>query len=66
MLSVVLIAFGGFVALEGVVWAVFPAQMRWTYRRMMDEISDRDLHIVGAVSVFIGTLMLAYGVKTLT
>ena len=65
MLDVVLIAFGGFVTLEGLIWAVFPTQMRATYRRMMEEVSDRDLHYAGLLSVFVGCLMLAYGVKRL-
>jgi len=62
-MGIALIAFGGFVLLEGVIWACFPAQMREMYRRMMEEVADRDLHIVGLVSVFIGAVMLVYGVK---
>ena len=64
-MGIALIAFGGFVLIEGVIWACFPGQMREMYRRMMDEVADRDLHIVGLVSVFIGAAMLAYGVKLL-
>lgn len=64
-MGIALIAFGGFVLMEGVVWACFPSQMRNAYRRMMEEVADRDLHIVGLVSVFVGAAMLAYGVKLL-
>ncbi len=62
-MGIALIAFGGFVLIEGCIWACFPAQMREAYRRMMSDAKDRDLHIVGLISVFIGAAMLVYGIK---
>lgn len=64
-MAITLIAFGGFVLMEGIIWACFPTQMREAYRRLMQEVADRDLHIAGLVSVFTGAAMLAYGVKLL-
>lgn len=64
-MAITLIAFGGFVLMEGIIWACFPTQMREAYRRLMQEVADRDLHIAGLFSVFIGAAMLAYGVKLL-
>ena len=62
-MGIAFIAFGGFVLLEGVIWACFPAQMREAYRRVIEQTADRDLHIVGLVSVFIGAALLVYGIK---
>lgn len=61
--SVILIAFGGFILLEGLMWAIFPSAMRRTYDEMMKQVSDRDLHIAGVIGVFVGTCLLAYGAK---
>jgi len=62
-MGIALIAFGGFVLFEGIIWACFPAQMREAYRRVIEQTSDRDLHIVGLFSVFIGAALLFYGIK---
>ena len=62
-MGIALIAFGGFVLFEGFIWACFPTQMREAYRRLMTETKDKDLHIVGLISVFIGAAMLVYGIK---
>ena len=61
--AVVLVAFGGFVLMEGLMWAIAPTAMRRAYEQMIQQVTDRDLHIAGAFSVFIGTCMLAYGAK---
>ncbi len=61
--AVIIIAFGGFVLLEGLMWAIAPSAMRRTYNEMMKQVSDRDLHVAGAVGVFVGTALLAFGAK---
>jgi uncharacterized protein YjeT (DUF2065 family) len=61
--AVVLVAIGGFVLLEGLMWALAPRAMRRAYDEMMQQVSDRDLHIAGAAAVFVGTCLFAYGAK---
>jgi len=61
--AVILIAFGGFILLEGLIWALAPGAMRQAYDQMMKQVSDRELHIAGAVGVFVGVCLLAYGAK---
>ena len=45
------------------MWAVAPTAMRRAYNQMMQQVSDKDLHIVGAFAVFIGVCMFAFGAK---
>jgi uncharacterized protein YjeT (DUF2065 family) len=58
-----LIALGGFILLEGLIWAVIPSQMRGFIRQMLETTEDRALHHVGLVSVFLGMTLLVWGVK---
>ena len=61
--AIVLIAVGGFILLEGLMWAIAPTAMRRAYDQMMQQVSDRDLHIGGAIAVFIRTCLFAFGAK---
>jgi len=60
---VLLIALGGALAFEGVVWAVFPSQSRRLYAQMMQQMSDRDLHRGGLFCVALGAALLAFALK---
>jgi len=59
----ILVAIGGFILIEGLMWAVAPTGMRRAYDEMMRQVSDRDLHIGGAVAVFIGMCVFMIGTK---
>lgn len=61
--AIVLVALGGFILLEGLMWAIAPTAMRRAYDQMMSQVSDRDLHMGGAVAVFIGTCLFMLGAK---
>lgn len=61
--AIILVAIGGFILIEGLMWAMAPAAMRRAYDEMMRQVSDRDLHIGGAVAVFIGTCIFMIGAK---
>ena len=61
--AIVLVALGGFMLLEGLMWAIAPTSMRRAYDQMMQQVSDRDLHIGGAIAVFMGTCLFAFGAK---
>lgn len=63
MVAIILVALGGFILFEGLMWAVAPTAMRRAYDQMMQQISDRGLHIAGAFAVFIGTCLFAVGAK---
>ena len=61
--GIILVAIGGFILIEGLMWAMAPTAMRRAYDEMMRQVSDRDLHIGGAVAVFIGTCVFMIGTK---
>jgi len=61
--AIILVAVGGFILLEGIMWALAPTAMRRAYDQMMSQVSDRDLHVGGAVAVFIGICLFAFGAK---
>lgn len=61
--GIVLVAIGGFILIEGIMWAVAPTYMRRAYDEMMRQVSDRDLHIGGAIAVFIGMCLFMIGTK---
>ena len=61
--AIVLVAIGGFILLEGLLWSIAPTSMRRAYDQMMQQVSDRDLHIGGAIAVFTGTCLFALGAK---
>ena len=61
--AIILVAVGGFILLEGLMWAIAPTAMRRAYDQMMQQVSDRDLHIGGAIAVFIGTCLFVFGAK---
>jgi len=64
--AILLIAFGGALAIEGTAWAIFPGGLRRLYQDMISQMGERDLHISGLVSVFIGIILLFIGVNLLS
>ena len=64
--AILLIAFGGALALEGAVWAIFPGGLRRAYQEFLAQADERDLHITGAISVFVGVCLLLFGVSLLS
>lgn len=60
--TILLIALGGTLAIEGALWAVFPRQIKEMYRQML-EMPDRTLHIAGLASVAVGVALLVLGVQ---
>lgn len=61
--AIILVAIGGFILLEGLMWALAPTAMRRAYDQMMAQVSDRDLHMGGALAVFIGMCLFMMGTK---
>ena len=64
--AIVLIALGGALAIEGAAWAIFPGGLRRVYNQMMSQMSEKDLHIGGLISVFFGMCLLFAGVFMLS
>jgi len=62
---ILLIAFGGCLAFEGVVWAIFPSQMRRFYAEAF-AMGDKVLHQSGLVSLVIGILIIGFAVKSIS
>lgn len=61
--TILMIAIGGALAFEGVIWAIFPSQTRRMYQETMSQLDDRSLHIGGLVSVMFGVLLVGMAVK---
>lgn len=61
--GIILVAIGGFILIEGLIWAIAPTAMRRAYDEMMRQVTDRDLHTGGAIAVFIGTCVFMIGTK---
>ncbi|RKQ71673.1 hypothetical protein DES40_1000 [Litorimonas taeanensis] len=64
--AITLIALGGALAIEGAAWAIFPGGLRRLYLDMVSEMGERDLHVSGLISVFIGMVLLFLGVNLLS
>lgn len=64
--AILLIAFGGALAIEGAAWAIFPGGLRRLYQEMISQMGERDLHISGLASVFTGIILLLIGVNLLS
>lgn len=60
--TILAVAFGGCLAIEGAAWAIFPDQMREMYREMLS-LETLFLHRAGLVSVAVGVVMIAAAVK---
>ncbi len=62
-MAFVLTAIGGAMFFEGILWAVFPGGVRRLYNQVMAQMPDRDLHLSGLISVFIGVILMSLAVK---
>jgi len=61
-LTILAVAFGGCLALEGAAWAIFPSQMRDMYRDML-ALDNIMLHRAGLISVAIGVGVIALAIR---
>jgi len=61
--TIIAVAIGGALALEGVIWAVFPSQMRRAYQESLAQLDDKSLHMGGLICVLIGVLVVGAAVK---
>lgn len=61
--TIIAVAIGGVLALEGAIWAVFPSQTRRMYQEVMSQMDDKSLHIGGLISVLVGVVIIGAAVK---
>ena len=61
--TIIAVAIGGALAFEGVIWAIFPSQMRRMYQEAFSQLDDKALHIGGLISVLFGVLLVGAAVK---
>ncbi len=61
--AIILVAVGGFILLEGLLWALAPTAMRRAYDQLMQQITDKELHIGGVIAVFVGMCLFILGTK---
>ncbi len=65
LMTILMIAAGGALAIEGAAWAIFPSQMREIYQQAF-AAGDRMLHLSGLFSVAIGVVMIMWAVKSVS
>jgi len=58
--SIVLIAIGGTLFFEGLIWAIFPSASRKMYVQIFDQLDDRSLHFGGLASVVLGIILIGF------
>ena len=58
-----MIAIGGALLFEGIAWAIFPGGIRRLYQEMLSQLPDKDLHISGLISVFLGVVLIVSALK---
>ena len=61
--TIIAVAIGGVLALEGAIWAIFPSQTRRMYQETMSQMNDKSLHMGGLISVLIGVIIIGTAVK---
>jgi len=61
--TIIAVAIGGALALEGFIWAIFPSQMRRAYQESFAQLDDKSLHIGGLICVLFGVLLIGTAVK---
>ena len=56
--SIVLIAIGGTLFFEGLIWAILPGPTRKMYIGTLEQLDDRSLHLGGLLSVAAGIIVI--------
>lgn len=57
------VALGGYMFVEGVLFAIFPSGVRNMYEEMLAIADDKMLHYAGLLSVAIGVVMIMLAVR---
>ncbi len=61
-MAIILLISGGILAVEGAIWAIMPTQFRKVYQDAF-KMGDKNLHIMGLVSVALGVACIVLGLK---
>lgn len=61
--TLLLLVFGGALAVEGIAWAIAPDAMRRSYEQMMSMLDARSLANVGLLSAALGCLLIWIGIR---
>ena len=61
--TLLLLVFGGALAVEGFAWAFSASAMRRLYDEMIHSVDDRTLSLFGLISLFIGLVMILIAVR---
>ena len=60
--TILLLVFGGALAIEGIGWAAAPDAMRRAYEEVMETLDPQRLSMIGLVCAAIGLLMITLGI----
>ncbi len=63
IVTVLLLVFGGALAVEGIGWAIAPDAMRRSYEQAMSMLDPKGLSSLGLLSAALGLLMIWIGVR---
>lgn len=61
--TIIAVAIGGALTLEGVIWAIFPSQTRRMYQESLSQLDDKSLHVGGLICVLFGVIVVGAAVK---
>ncbi|WP_298911816.1 DUF2065 family protein [uncultured Algimonas sp.] len=61
--TVLLLVFGGALAIEGIAWALAPDAMRRAYDQAMSMLDGRSLANMGLLSAALGLLLIWIGIR---
>ncbi|MGB3456790.1 MAG: DUF2065 family protein [Litorimonas sp.] len=61
--TVLLLVFGGALAVEGIAWALAPDAMRRSYDQAMSMLDPKGLSSLGLLSAALGLLMVWIGIR---
>ena len=65
LLQILLFVFGGFLTIEGALWAIGPKTMERVFRETLDRYNSNAIALAGLASLFLGLALLIFGALTL-
>ena len=63
LLTILLLVFGGALAVEGIGWAIAPEAMKRAYDQVISSLDGRSLSNVGLLSAALGLLLIWIAIR---
>ena len=65
LLQILLFIIGGFLTIEGALWAIAPKTMERVFREVLDRYNENAIALSGLASLFMGLTLVILGALTL-